>query len=166
MDFWATKDRHEREEDEAERLVREAPKKKPPRRDRRRENMETERDPDVQGERDPDLSKNYKDIGGSVAARWAKTKKIPAENRDGDIVFITPDTLKEKPGEYKELDTEEAAKAQKDKKKQKKDKKKPPGKAAPEGPEGAGAKAAPEKAQDRQVGFYQKMEEINQRRSK
>ena len=73
MDLWATKDRHERETEETERLVRPAPKVKPPRKDLRRERTETDRDPDIDEDpdiaRDKDLSLNYKSIGGSVVAR-------------------------------------------------------------------------------------------------
>lgn len=65
MDVTSTKDLHEREEEEAERLVRPLPKIKPPRRDRRREQVEAERDPDL-GKSDKDLSKNRREIGGSV----------------------------------------------------------------------------------------------------
>ncbi len=68
-DFLATKDTHEREEDEAGRLVRPNPKVKPPRRDLRRENMEVDKDPDMDG--DPDLSLNYKSVGGSLEERVA-----------------------------------------------------------------------------------------------
>ena len=60
----AKKDKSEKEEEEAERLVRKSPKKKPPRKDKERGRMEVE-DPDTDKE-DEDLSMNYKDIGGSV----------------------------------------------------------------------------------------------------
>lgn len=63
MDVQAKKDTYEKEEEEAERLIRPAPKKKPPRRDKRRERIK-EYDPDLD-EKDPDLSMNYKTIGGS-----------------------------------------------------------------------------------------------------
>ena len=67
----ATKDQYERETEEADRLVRPAPKIKPPRRDKRREEVRVDQDPDVEGDtdvsKDPDLSLNYKSIGGSVA---------------------------------------------------------------------------------------------------
>ena len=58
-----TKDRYRRQERETERLIRESPKIRPPRKDRRRERVE-EDDPDLGG--DSDLSMNYKDIGGSL----------------------------------------------------------------------------------------------------
>jgi hypothetical protein len=65
MDIIGTKDLHEREEEEAERLVRPLPKIKPPRRDRRREQVEAEHDPDL-SKNDKDLSKNRREIGGST----------------------------------------------------------------------------------------------------
>lgn len=65
MDVTGTKDTYQREEEEAERLVRPLPKQKPPRRDRMREDMETEKDPDL-SKRDKDLSKNRREIGGST----------------------------------------------------------------------------------------------------
>lgn len=70
MEFFGTKDHGEREDEEAERLVRPMPKLKPPRKDRRREEMQTDRDPDTDEDPDlkggPDLSLNYKNIGGSI----------------------------------------------------------------------------------------------------
>lgn len=153
----ATKDHSEREDEESERLVREAPKLKPPRHDKKREGIRPDQDPDVAG--DPDLkskdkSLNYKQVGGSdymfdlvshkpfpvhmlmemldevptinkdegrsklqgasskVAARYlsalTKEEKIPVKKKDtGKTVFVTPTTLKEKPGEYEELKSEE-----------------------------------------------------------
>lgn len=119
----ATKTPGEREDEEASRLVRPAPKKKPPRRDRRRERMETttESDPDLNGK---DKSLNYKVIGGStsrrVVARYfartgadappsppqpprprKKSDKIPARSREtGEKVYVTRETLKKEPGKY------------------------------------------------------------------
>ena len=63
----ATKTPAEREDDEAGRLVRQAPKKKPPRKDLRRQrmNVDNDRDPD-QDQADKDHSRNFKDIGASV----------------------------------------------------------------------------------------------------
>ncbi len=73
MDRWATKDRYERETEESQRLVRPAPKIKPPRKDLRRERVNPDRDPDIDDDpdiaHDKDLSLNYKNIGGSIAAR-------------------------------------------------------------------------------------------------
>lgn len=105
MDRRATKTPAEREDAEAERLVRPAPKKKPPRHDKRREQMDTSED---EGQ-DPDMSLNYKDIGGNVLRRWAaKQKKIPAKSREtGETVFISPDTLKKEPGKYEAIESEE-----------------------------------------------------------
>jgi len=65
MEVISTKDLHEREEEEAERLVRPLPKVKPPRHDRRREQVEAEHDPDM-SKSDKDLSKNRREIGGST----------------------------------------------------------------------------------------------------
>jgi len=59
----ATKTQGEREEAEAERLVRQSPSKKPSRDDSKRERMKVQDDPDVDG-KDKDLSLNYKDTGG------------------------------------------------------------------------------------------------------
>jgi len=68
MDRWATKTRTEREDEETERLSRPAPKLKPPRHDRRRNEVSPDDDPD-EPEKDKDLSLNYKDVGGSTGGR-------------------------------------------------------------------------------------------------
>lgn len=104
-----TKSIGDREDEEAERLVRPLPKKKPPRKDRRRERMDVERDPDLSDEdtkRDPDLSLNRKNIGGSVNllrilrnARNADRVKV-RRKEDGKVVDVSRDTLKERGGEY------------------------------------------------------------------
>jgi hypothetical protein len=65
MDVTSTKDLYEREEEEAERLVRPLPKVKPPRHDLRRDEVEAEKDPDL-SKNDKDLSKNRREIGGST----------------------------------------------------------------------------------------------------
>lgn len=96
MDFRATKTPLEREDEETERLVRPAPKLKPPRHDKRRERMEPEEDPDLK--REAAIAKVI------AAAR----ERIPARNREtGDIVQISPNTLKEKPGLYEPVDEAE-----------------------------------------------------------
>ncbi len=86
MRILATKDTHEREDEEAERLVKPSPKVKPPRKDLRRQTTESETDPDLAG--DPDLSLNYKNVGGSlvdrVALRFVETRKGP-----GKAKFVT-----------------------------------------------------------------------------
>jgi hypothetical protein len=105
MEFWGTKSQSEREDEEDERLVRPAPKKKPPRRDRRRERVQPEEDPDK--EKDLDQSLNFKDIGGSV--RWSKSERVPAISTEtGEVVQVSQETLKDKPGEYKEVKPEDA----------------------------------------------------------
>ena len=61
----ATKNEHERLEDESSRLVRPAPKDRPPRHDRRRERVHLEDDdPDEKADQ-KDCSRNRKDVGGS-----------------------------------------------------------------------------------------------------
>ena len=116
MDRVGTKDHVERETDEAERLVRPAPKVKPPRHDKRRERMDVEDDPDLDMT-DKDLSKNYKTIGGSVAhrvlERWAKAKSPAAKKvrvrkkETGWVGWIGQDALKKSPGDYEVVEAEE-----------------------------------------------------------
>lgn len=66
MRHQATKTESQVQDEEAERLVRPAPKYRPPRRDLRRESIR-ESDPDLAGSgSDPDLTLNYKNVGGSV----------------------------------------------------------------------------------------------------
>lgn len=119
MDLWATKTRGEDVDEETERLVHRAPKYKPPRHDRRREQVETDRDPDIDGDpdlkSDPDLSLNYKNIGGSlierVAARYLfaegaeDSKKVRVRKREtGRVVNISEETLKENAGDYEKVE--------------------------------------------------------------
>lgn len=128
MDLWATKTHAEREDEEAERLVRPAPKVKPPRHDRRRERTETDGDPDISSDPDlkgdKDLSKNYKNIGGSLAGRvagrfladtWAeairvlvaKGQKVKVRHREtGKVVQVSEETLKEEGGKYEKIENE------------------------------------------------------------
>jgi hypothetical protein len=70
MDRQSTKTREELEQEEAARLVRPAPKYKPPRRDRRRERDDSDKevDPDEVADR-KDRSDNYKDVGGSTGPK-------------------------------------------------------------------------------------------------
>ena len=81
IEKWATKTPAEKEDDEIERLVRPAPKLKPPRQDLRRERVEPD-DSDVETEgadKDNDLSKNYK----RIAARWLR--KLATDYKPGDV---------------------------------------------------------------------------------
>jgi tRNA nucleotidyltransferase/poly(A) polymerase/2'-5' RNA ligase len=81
IEKWATKTPAEKEDEEAERMVRPAPKLKPPRQDLRRNRMEPD-DSDVETEgadKDKDLSKNYK----RIAARWLR--KLAKEHSPGDV---------------------------------------------------------------------------------
>jgi hypothetical protein len=100
---WATKDPNEREDTEAERLVRPSPKVKPPRRDKRREDIHPDKDPDTD-ETDADKSLNYK--GGSarqVALRFAEDTIVVKNRKLDDVVWIRPDTLREDPSLYQKL---------------------------------------------------------------
>lgn len=78
----AEKDEYEKEEEEVERLLDESPEDKPPRDDRSRDHIDTG-DPDIDDDPDTsdddDLSMNYKDIGGSVARRYASAHPHPPQ---------------------------------------------------------------------------------------
>lgn len=92
---FATKTKPEKEDEEAERLVRPSPPKKPPRKDLRRERVK-EGDPDVDaGDRgdDDDLSLNYKRVARRWVAgakkkdqepEWAKGKKFKHKTEGGE----------------------------------------------------------------------------------
>jgi hypothetical protein len=131
----ATKDHYERDTEETERLIRESPKVKPPRRDLRRERTETDRDPDIDDDpdisKDKDLSLNYKTIGGSerVVARYlygydptvlhvaARAMRADIDRNDyvavinketGESTHVKQDTLKGPDGaKYKVIKEEE-----------------------------------------------------------
>lgn len=158
---YATKTHPENEDDEAERLVRSAPKLKPPRKDKRRENMELEdnKDADLDSK---DMSLNYK-VVGNVVSRYAGNKriqqqsklwrsrnknKVPAINKQtGDRVFVSPQTLKEEPGKYepiKKKDDDKPSKMQGDAEGETQPKGQAQPKAAPEG----GASSGGEKPKD------------------
>jgi len=85
----ATKSPVEKEDEEVERLVRRNPKKKPPRRDLRRNRVEDD-DPDTEkpgADNDRDLSKNYKKVAARVAERWVRhlMAKGKGEHKPGDV---------------------------------------------------------------------------------
>ena len=106
-DIGATKDTHEREEAEAERLVRPAPKVKPPRDDAKREHIRPERDPDTDGDKDtkadPDLSLNRKKVAGSMAERLA-AEWVRVRNKTKDeVTRVHPDTLRDDPDLYEKV---------------------------------------------------------------
>ncbi len=135
MRFLATKDTHEREDEEAERLVRPSPKLKPPRKDLRRQTTDTDRDSDTSGDPDlkgdPDLSLNYKTVGGSlierVVYRFIEAKQRsnirgPSSKQPGRIkapkvkvydtesertVEVSRDTLKDESSRYKTVQPNE-----------------------------------------------------------
>lgn len=102
MDSIATKDHYEREQDEAERLVRPPPKNKPPRRDLRRERVE-EDDPDKDADKDAALA-------ARVARRFqglSKDNRITVWNKKlKRPVPARPEILKEDPATYEEYDPE------------------------------------------------------------
>jgi hypothetical protein len=114
VEWFATKTNVEREDEETERLVRESPKVKPPRQDKRRERVEPDEDPDLEHEK-KDLSKNFKDVGGSVRelVRIALARKLITVRLKKDpskIVQVTRETFKSSPGEYEEIKEEEKPK--------------------------------------------------------
>lgn len=92
----ATKDKHEKEQEEAERLVRKSPKKKPPRRDKERGRMKTY-DPDMgrDTDDDKDLSMNFKDVGGSVIARRVALRFVNAFEFDPNDDASDPESSSE-----------------------------------------------------------------------
>ena len=105
MERLGTKERHEQETEEVERLVRPSPKIKPPRHDRRRERVEVDDDQDLDTS-DKDLSKNYKVIGGTYR-RFAKTDLISVRRKsDGKVVQVSEETLKSEGSEYEEIKDE------------------------------------------------------------
>ncbi len=124
MDHRATKDTYERETEEAERLVRTAPKVKPSRHDKKREDMRPDFDPDIEGDkdiaRDPDMSMNYKDIGGSVVSRVMArflradagppkpdAAKVKVKKKDtGWVGWVGQDKVKEDPAAYEVVEEE------------------------------------------------------------
>lgn len=95
MDIQSTKTPAERQDDEAERLVRPAPKLKPPRRDRRRERDESDQevDPDEVADR-KDRSENYKNVGGSaqrIVAKYLQAMEFPTEEAKQEYLKSHPD---------------------------------------------------------------------------
>ena len=77
----ATKTQGEKEDEEAERLLRPEPKQKPPRHDLRREQMNTDTDKDTESagaDKDKDLSLNYK----RIALRWLAAA---GEHKPGEV---------------------------------------------------------------------------------
>jgi hypothetical protein len=81
-----TEDKKKKEEDEATRLVRPAPTKKPPRRDKTRTIMK-DSDPDL-SKKDPDMSLNFKDVGGSLKKKSNGEIEAPNKDRDSFAVEI------------------------------------------------------------------------------
>lgn len=74
----ATKSHAEKEDEATGKLVKQSPKKKPPRKDLRKEKVDVEKDPDIEdlgAEGDRDLSMNYK----RIAQRWLMAEEAPEE---------------------------------------------------------------------------------------
>ena len=94
MHRFATKEPHELEDDEIERLVRHAPKQKPPRRDLQREHIEPEDDPDLKVEKTAQhvLSKYLLGSSDDFVDVWNKEEKRR--------VRVKPETLKSEPNKY------------------------------------------------------------------
>lgn len=114
MDFSA-RTRLERQDKEDERLVRSNPPSKPPRRDLRRERVRTEDDGETEDPSETkDRSHNYKNVGGSLlerVVRRAAQDRIKAKNREtGEVVNISPETLKTEPGKYEPVGEGEESK--------------------------------------------------------
>jgi len=111
--FLATKTRSEKEEAEAERLIRPSPKKKPPRRDLERGRVnDSEDDPDEKQDK-KDRSHNYKDSSFDLVAWWFKNARDTSTVRmrkvdTGRVVDVSPDTVSENPGAYEEVTGDDA----------------------------------------------------------
>ena len=103
----STKDTYEHEQDEAERLVRPMPKVKPPRRDLRRNQVDSKDDPDqkVEKEAASRVLARFLRVSGDdeLIEAWSKKEKRK--------VRVMPDTLKEKPDEYEAYEGQEEIEA-------------------------------------------------------
>lgn len=81
---YATKTDSEKEDEEAERLVRTSPKKKPPRRDLERNRVqETDKDPDKEADK-RDRSHNYKHNGSLIRRVALRYLAADEEHKNGD----------------------------------------------------------------------------------
>lgn len=101
-----TKTRAEREDEEAERLIRRSPKVKPPRRDLRREVIqETEQDKERDFVRKGD--KDREDVEKKAFALVAKGL-VPVRRKEDDrVVNVSEETLKSNPSAYEEVKEDE-----------------------------------------------------------
>lgn len=104
--FRGTKDQYEKETEEAERLVRPAPKVKPPRHDRRRETIQDDDlTSDVKSDLTNDLSLNYK---GSYFRPTADLHRVKVKNKDtGSVYEVSRETLKEHGDDYEVVQNDE-----------------------------------------------------------
>lgn len=106
--IFGTKTRAEREDEEAERLIRRSPKVKPPRRDLRREIIqETDRD------KERDLVKKKEEGEGEVEKKafslirslFAKGELVPVKRKeDNKVVNVSKETLTTNPSEYEKVE--------------------------------------------------------------
>ena len=120
LDKKATLSDSEKDDREAERLVKKSPKKKPPRLDRERrivQDKDNSRDPDAVQE-DKDTSNRSRDAAARVALRHLSAKgapgRIPMYSTDAKrIVMVTPETANAESGKYTEP-TEEQLSAMND----------------------------------------------------
>jgi DNA topoisomerase I len=118
LDKKATLSQAEREDREAERLVKPSPKNKPPRRDleRRRVNTEEE-DPDVKADKKERSNRDRDASAHRVALRHLLSKGNLVSVRDrstGRVVQVTEQTLKERGSEYESVDQAEPSSRQKE----------------------------------------------------
>lgn len=101
-----TKTRAEREDEEAERLIRRSPKVKPPRRDLRREVIQ---ETDLDKERDfvQKGDKDREDVEKKAFALVAKGL-VPVRRKEDDrVVNVSEETLKSNPSAYEEVKEDE-----------------------------------------------------------
>ncbi len=105
-----TKTRAEREDEEAERLIRRSPKVKPPRRDLRREVIqETEQDKERDFVRKGDKD-DREDVEKKAFALVAKGL-VPVRRKEDDrVVNVSEETLKSNPSAYEEVKDEKPTK--------------------------------------------------------
>lgn len=96
----ATKSYAENEDEQTNRLVKKSPKKKPPRKDLKKNKVDVEKDPDIEdlgAEGDRDLSLNYK----RIARIWLMAEDEPEETGEE-----SPDNEGEGEGEEENVDPE------------------------------------------------------------
>lgn len=112
MYFRGTKDHYDVETEETERLVRPAPKVKPPRTDLRREEVQNDRDPDIDG--DPDFAEIPKRAMSLRVALRVRADILNDEDSNDDLIkvrhketgvvtYVTPETYEKNHYKYEEV---------------------------------------------------------------